>query len=267
MHWHGFRQNYTVQQDGVPSITQCPDAPGTTHTYIFRATQYGTTWYHSHLALQAWMGVFGAIVIHGPTTQNYTEELEPIIINDWSHKTVDELWLASQVSGPPPLQNGLINGKGTYQGAGSRYEIRFEQGKSYKLRFINSAIDTFFKLSLDGHKMIVVAIDFVPIDPYVVDVLDITMGQSFPPSLPLPDIYLTSPRPTLRRNNKRNSISHRLLVPRNSPILLLQQRKPKRHPRNRALHVLHRRPYNHRLEPNRFVRGPTGLLARPTRQT
>ena len=26
---HGFRQNHTVQQDGVPSIIQCPDAVGT----------------------------------------------------------------------------------------------------------------------------------------------------------------------------------------------------------------------------------------------
>ena len=29
MHWHGFRQNHTVQQDGVPSIIQCPDAVST----------------------------------------------------------------------------------------------------------------------------------------------------------------------------------------------------------------------------------------------
>jgi len=26
IHWHGIRQNYTVQNDGVPSITQCPIA-------------------------------------------------------------------------------------------------------------------------------------------------------------------------------------------------------------------------------------------------
>ena len=26
IHWHGIRQNHTVQNDGVPSITQCPIA-------------------------------------------------------------------------------------------------------------------------------------------------------------------------------------------------------------------------------------------------
>ena len=28
IHFHGIRQNYTNQMDGVPSITQCPVAPG-----------------------------------------------------------------------------------------------------------------------------------------------------------------------------------------------------------------------------------------------
>jgi len=28
LHFHGIRQNYTNQMDGVPSITQCPTAPG-----------------------------------------------------------------------------------------------------------------------------------------------------------------------------------------------------------------------------------------------
>lgn len=44
IHFHGIRQNYTNQQDGVVSITQCPTAPGENYTYTWRATQYGTTW-------------------------------------------------------------------------------------------------------------------------------------------------------------------------------------------------------------------------------
>lgn len=43
MHWHGIRQNYTNQMDGVASITQCPTVPGQTYTYKFRATQYGSS--------------------------------------------------------------------------------------------------------------------------------------------------------------------------------------------------------------------------------
>ena len=46
IHFHGMRQNYTNEMDGVPSITQCAIAPGDTMTYTFKASNYGTSWYH-----------------------------------------------------------------------------------------------------------------------------------------------------------------------------------------------------------------------------
>ncbi|KAJ4316068.1 hypothetical protein N0V94_005626 [Neodidymelliopsis sp. IMI 364377] len=127
----------------------------------------------------SWAGVFGPIVIHGPATANYDVDLDPIIVNDWSHKTVDALFSQAQTQGPPTLDTALINGKGTFNGTGERYEVSFEQGKRYRMRFVNAAIDTFFKLSLDNHTMTVIAMDFVPVVPFQVDVLDITMGQRY----------------------------------------------------------------------------------------
>ena len=44
MHWHGFLQTNTNEEDGVPGVTQCPIAPGASFTYLFRATLYGTSW-------------------------------------------------------------------------------------------------------------------------------------------------------------------------------------------------------------------------------
>lgn len=32
LHWHGMLQKGTPYEDGVPSITQCPIAPGATFT-------------------------------------------------------------------------------------------------------------------------------------------------------------------------------------------------------------------------------------------
>lgn len=52
MHWHGIRQNYTNQMDGVVATTQCPTAPGESYTYRWKAVQYGSSWYHSHFGLQ-----------------------------------------------------------------------------------------------------------------------------------------------------------------------------------------------------------------------
>lgn len=86
LHFHGIRQNYTNQNDGVTSITQCPTAPGETITYEWRALQYGSTWYHSHFALQAWQGILGGIVINGPATANYDEDLGMLFLNDWDHE-------------------------------------------------------------------------------------------------------------------------------------------------------------------------------------
>lgn len=47
IHFHGIRQNYTNQHDGVVSITQCPTPPGSSHTYSWRATQYGVSGYEN----------------------------------------------------------------------------------------------------------------------------------------------------------------------------------------------------------------------------
>lgn len=48
IHWHGNLQQETPYMDGVPGVTQCPIAPGSSFTYRFRADLYGTSWWHSH---------------------------------------------------------------------------------------------------------------------------------------------------------------------------------------------------------------------------
>lgn len=184
IHFHGIRQNYTNQNDGVVSITQCPTAVGDSITYTWKATQYGSTWYHSHFALQAWEGVFGGIIINGPATSNYDDDLGMLFLNDWDHQTVDELYISAESSGPPTLDNGLINGTNVYgddddsSQTGSRFSMGLEDGTSYRLRLVNAAVDTHFKFSIDNHTLEVIASDLVPIQPYNTTVLSIGMGRS-----------------------------------------------------------------------------------------
>lgn len=178
IHWHGIRQNYTNQNDGIVSITQCPTAPGDELTYKWRATQYGTTWYHSHFSLQAWEGVFGGIVINGPASANYDVDLGVIFLNDWSHLTADELFIPDESTGPPTLDNGLINGTNTWGSGGKHFTTVFEPGISYRLRLINGALDTHFSFSIDHHTMTVIASDLVPVEPFTVDVLPIGIGKN-----------------------------------------------------------------------------------------
>lgn len=81
-----------MEMDGVNGITQCPIAPGDSFTYKFLAMQYGTTWYHSHYSLQYGDGLLGPLTIFGPSSANYDEAKDPILMTD-----VSSPLLASQV--------------------------------------------------------------------------------------------------------------------------------------------------------------------------
>lgn len=185
IHWHGIRQNYTNQNDGVVSITQCPTPPGSSEVYEWKALQYGSTWYHSHFALQAWQGVFGGIVINGPATANYDEDLGHMFLNDWDHSTVDELYESAQADGPPTLDTGLLNGTNVWTDedteveSGFRWNTTLVDGTSYRLRLVNGAVDTHFKFSIDNHTLEVIAMDLVPIVPFNTTVLSLGMGQRY----------------------------------------------------------------------------------------
>ncbi|KAH6652707.1 multicopper oxidase [Truncatella angustata] len=179
IHFHGIRQNHTAQEDGVASITQCPAAPGDSLTYTWRATQYGTTWYHSHFSLQAWNGVFGGIVINGPASSAYDVDKGIIFLNDWYHSTSDELFVTAATSGPPPSQNGLINGTNVYNSGGSRFQTSVTAGQSYRLRLVNGAMDTMFRFSIDNHTLTVISSDLVPIEPYETDSVNVGIGQRY----------------------------------------------------------------------------------------
>ena len=65
IHWHGQPQKSTPWYDGVPSVSQCPIAPGSSFTYSFRAEAYGTSWYHSHVSPQYIDGLFGPMIVYG----------------------------------------------------------------------------------------------------------------------------------------------------------------------------------------------------------
>ena len=204
IHFHGVRMLDNNMNDGVPSITQCPIAPGESMTYTWVAEQYGTTWYHSHFSIQTWEGVLGPIIIDGPYSANFDKDLGTFMLQDWTHETVDSMYDLAQnatpipgatappgappptFGGPRTMDNGLINGKNTWsnngaiQSVGSRLEAgTFTSGHSYLLRIINVAIQSTFAFSIDGHTLTVISTDFVPIVPYTTDVLYINIGQRY----------------------------------------------------------------------------------------
>ncbi|KAF2203973.1 putative multicopper oxidase, type 1 [Delitschia confertaspora ATCC 74209] len=189
VHWHGIRQLNTNIMDGVNGITECPLAPGDTKTYTFQCTQFGTTWYHSHYSSQYGDGAFGALIINGPASSNYDEDLGPYIINDWYYNTAYQVGdiasdnLQKSPPGPPPPgDNLLINGtnKSPQNDAqGSYSKVTVTKGKRYRLRFINAGVDNMFRVSLDNHPFTVITSDLVPIKPYKTNWVLMAPGQRY----------------------------------------------------------------------------------------
>ena len=189
IHWHGIRQLNNVEYDGVPGVTQCPIAPGESMTYKFQATQYGSTWYHSHFTQQYGDGLLGPLIINGPATADYDEDLGLLFLSDWSHTPACQLWDTARLGAPPTLETGLINGTNTWDcssssdatciGGGKKFETVFEAGKKYRLRIINTAIEGHFQFSIDGHNLTVISNDLVPIVPYETESVLVSIGQRY----------------------------------------------------------------------------------------
>ncbi len=88
---------------------------------------------------------------------------------------------------PPQSQNNLINGKMNYPCANatgmqctpnagvSKFSV--QSGKSYRLRLINAGSEGMQKFSIDGYKLKVIANDFVPLKPYMTNVVTLGIGQ------------------------------------------------------------------------------------------
>ncbi|CZR69308.1 related to Laccase-2 [Phialocephala subalpina] len=190
VHWHGIRQLFNNEYDGVPGVTQCPIAPGESLTYKFRAQQYGTTWYHSHFSVQTVDGLSGPIIIHGPATANYDEHLGALFLTDWSHDTSFETWKNTEKNGLfPIIPNGLINGTNTFDctgssdaaclGTGKRFELSFTPGKKYRIGLVGAQTDGFLRFAIDGHNLTVIANDLVPVVPYITDSVVLGGGQRY----------------------------------------------------------------------------------------
>jgi FtsP/CotA-like multicopper oxidase with cupredoxin domain len=113
----------------------------------------------------------GPIIINGPTTANYDIDLGALPLTDWYHQPMFEL-LASRPTVPPTSQTLLVNGTQTAK-------LSFTPGKKHLLRFINTGINQFFHIGIDGHKMQVVMVDFVAVKPFTADNLVLAVGQRY----------------------------------------------------------------------------------------
>ncbi|ORY65459.1 laccase-2 [Pseudomassariella vexata] len=184
IHWHGMRQLGTNDQDGVNGVTECPIPPNHVKSYTFRATQYGTSWYHSHFSAQYGNGVLGPMQINGPASANYDIDLGPYVISDWYRTTADEAASIAEIvtnGAPPASSNVLFNGTNINpSGSGGQYNrVTLTPGRKHRLRLINTSVENHFSVSLVGHNFTVISTDMVAIEPLVASSLFMAVGQRY----------------------------------------------------------------------------------------
>jgi hypothetical protein len=95
------------------------------------------------------------LVINGPTTADYDEDLGLLFLSDWSHTPISELWDTARLGVPPTLETGLISGTNTWDctgstdanciGGGKKFSTIFVSGQKYKLTIVNSAVEGHFQ--------------------------------------------------------------------------------------------------------------------------
>ncbi|KAF2145686.1 multicopper oxidase [Aplosporella prunicola CBS 121167] len=181
IHWHGIRQLNNCPHDGVNGVTECPIPPGHSYTYVWKATQYGSTWYHSHHSAQYGNGVLGSIVIDGPASENYDIDLGPLPLTDHYNETAWYLNSYNLHNLPPyPPDNILVNGTAVNEQGAGRYNIvSVQKNKKYRLRLINMSVDTMMVFSIQGHDFKLITSDLVPIKPITVNSVLIAIGQRY----------------------------------------------------------------------------------------
>ncbi|KAL9116976.1 MAG: hypothetical protein Q9187_006494 [Circinaria calcarea] len=209
IHWHGIRQLGTVEMDGVNDSSQLTRETNDSFTYKFKATQYGTSWYHSHYSLQFNNDSTEMECFYGPSSANYDEAIDPILMTDWNHRSAFTDFYQELVpgAGPPNMTSILLNGRGimmlvslprssfqlTWSGnytcteqenrdknctnPPEKYTMSFQRGKKYLMRLINTSVDTTFVFAIDNHNVTVVGSDFVPIHPYTTSSVLVGIGK------------------------------------------------------------------------------------------
>lgn len=198
IHWHGLEQRGTPYMDGVPMVTQCLITRSTPFTYSFNASSYGTHWWHAHGGTLRSDGVFGSLVIRQPLQVDLSSALydydlpeHVVAVHDWFDEMTFPRYLDLHYKVIEPYADSiLINGKGRRKGFKNpngnetiyteREEFTVRVGKRYRFRlFSNAIVICPLKISVDSHKLTIIASDGRPLEPYETDAFVIHGAESF----------------------------------------------------------------------------------------
>jgi FtsP/CotA-like multicopper oxidase with cupredoxin domain len=156
IHWHGIR---APAADGTATPTLPAIASGEAFEYRFRVPDAGTFWYHARrdsgvLA----QGLYGALIVEeSPPVETDRDVL--LILDEWRFENDGTIAADRLRSDPAPNPQITANGRPTF-------DVAVKAGERVRLRLINAALNRRFLLRIDRHRVVVMAIDGEPTEPF-----------------------------------------------------------------------------------------------------
>lgn len=211
IHWHGML--VPAGMDGVPDVSNAPIATKQMYVYEYPIRQSGTYWYHSHFGFQEQLGCYGALISEPAHEPLKTERDAVVVLGDWLHQSPEEVFAqlragteaggvtkrgAASAEGMKAGTNGASAG-GMRMGGGaadlsdvkydtfllngrarnSPWTLAVHPGERVRLRLINGAASTYFRVRLDGHRLQITHADGLAVRPVTVDHLLMGMGEVY----------------------------------------------------------------------------------------
>ena len=156
IHWHGIR---APAADGTATPTLPAIASGEAFEYRFRVPDAGTFWYHARrdsgvLA----QGLYGALIVEESLPVE-TDRDVLLILDEWRFEDDGIIAVDRPRSDPAPNPQITANGRPTF-------DVAVKASERVRLRLINAALNRGFLLRIDRHRVVVMAIDGEPTEPF-----------------------------------------------------------------------------------------------------
>lgn len=208
VHWHGLALRNDM--DGAAPATPDVD-PGGSFTYRFSSPFPGTYWAHPHTGLDTDVGLYVPVIIDDPAEPGRYDAEWIVMLDDWTSgvgRSPEQIYAGLRSGGAghmgdmpgmgdmghmPSAGGGatsdLLGGDGgdvTYpyylvngRIPAAATTFTATPGQRIRIRIINAAADTAFRVALAGHRMTVIETDGFPVVPTDVDAVLLGMGERY----------------------------------------------------------------------------------------
>lgn len=225
IHWHGIAMRNDM--DGAPDVTQPAVAPGSAFRYEFTVPDPGTYFFHPHVGVQLDRGLYAPLIIEDPADGTDYDLEAVVVLDDWLDGVNgrdpdtelrglrDKGVAGMNMGGSGRMDHGGMNmggssmmtmptdpnaplgsdaGDVTYphyliNGRLGSDPVTFNgrPGQRLRLRIINAAADTAFRVMLGGHQLKITHTDGFPVQPVTGSSLLISMGERYDAIVELAD--------------------------------------------------------------------------------